>query len=424
MNNIFLVIPAGAVVRDFFECGLVNKLLESQNEKLIVFIHNNLSFIQDKYKSPNLHFEILPKVELNYLDKFLFRLRNIFTKYRFKNLIYIIYLFERKIVNSQVIKEYYSKYTPSLVIFPTPRYLEYEYKFGLTAQKFKVPLFCIVSSWDNMTKRPLLLRFDYLTVWNKYMKNWAIEKHFYRDSDVFIVGALQFDLYFQNLASAAISKYNCDCGKKKNIVYATLGLLNWNIDEITFIKLLINNLNKNELLEKINFIIRLHPHDRDEYIKEFNNYENVFLHYSKGWRDSNKRSGDWLMTKHDVEDVIHLFQNAAIVINMGTTFHIEAAIFNIPVILVAFHKDNAESVQILSTMTLSKHFKPLIDSGLCNVVNDEVKLIEEIKNYIEEPNKDSQKRTKIVKEIVSFNDGKTSERISNLIHEKIAANYA
>ncbi|NMC98149.1 MAG: hypothetical protein GYA62_00310 [Bacteroidales bacterium] len=251
------------------------------------------------------------------------------------------------------------------------------------------------------------------------MKNWAVEKHFYSTNMVDIVGALQFDPHFHRIRES-ISDSKREDEKPVNIVYATLGLLNWNFKEDEFILYLHDIIHKLNTKKKIKLILRLHPHDQSRFKGKFENLNGVEIHSNKIDYDPEKRSGDWYMKKDDIGAVQDILMKTDLLLNMGTTLHIESIIFNVPSFIVNFHPGNDEYVKInLKKIAFDKHFSPLIKKGLINFISCENELIGILERFSRGENLNIPERDALIKEVVEYSDGQTAKRINDGIKKLI-----
>lgn len=413
MKKILIIVPAGAVARDFFECSLIAEIKKNKNLSIEVWCHENvLDYVRSNYTDYNLIIDVLPYAPLNWFIIKLLSLRHFFTRRKIVLGIKTVFTVEKLLARNEALKKKLISTKPNLIIYPTPRFINYEVKLGIIAKKLSIKLLCIVSSWDNMSKNPLLLRFDNLFVWNRQMKAWAVERHFYNEKQISVVGALQFDPHFRRIFETVSTGTHKE-GKTINLVYATMGLLNWNFKEDEFVLYLYKIIRSLNPKNKIKLILRLHPHDQTRFQNIFNNMEGVEIHSNKMKFNPANRSGDWYMNKDDIEDIQELLMNTDIMLNMGTTLHIESVIFNVPSYIVNFHPTNDEYVKTnLKKIAFDKHFSPLIAKGLINFISGEKELIEILERISNGDKLNITDRDALIKEVVEYSDGRTAKRIS------------
>lgn len=110
-----------------------------------------------------------------------------------------------------------------------------------------------------------------------------------------------------------------------------------------------------------------------------------------------------------------------LMLNMGTTLHIESIIFNVPSFIVNFHQTNDEYVKTnLKKIAFDKHFSPLIKRGLINFISSENELIDILEKILIKENLYIPERYALIKEVAEYSDGQTAKRISNGIKKLIA----
>jgi hypothetical protein len=404
-------LPAGAVARDYFECGLIAELIKIKKISIEVWCHEGiLDYIKKKYSDYNLKIDLLPNAPLGWFNNYLLKLRHFFTRRKLYAGVRIVFSFEKFLTRNKLIELKINSTKPEIIIFPTPRYIESEVILGLLAHKLGIRLLCIVSSWDNMSKNPLILRFDNIFVWNKQMKKWAIERHFYQENQIEIVGALQFDPHFCRLKQISRNRER----KSINIVYATMGLLNWHFKEDEFIRYLYSLIRGLKTNKEVNLILRLHPHDQTRFKHEFENLQELEIHSNRFKNNQVNRSGDWFMNQNDIKDVQDLLLRTDLMLNMGTTLHIESVMFDVPSFIVNFHPTNDEYTKTnLKKIAFDKHFRPLIEKGLISFLSSENDLIQILERIVNGENHFVQENENLINEIAEYSDGQTAKRITS-----------
>ena len=119
---------------------------------------------------------------------------------------YILNLLEKKIFDQKFIKDYFYKYSPSLLITTSYGY-DYDQYFVNNANKFNCKTLSIIYSWDNPTSKGYKCSdSDIYFVWNKNMKNELINFHDINKSKIKICGIAHWDTFFNDLKEKKILK--------------------------------------------------------------------------------------------------------------------------------------------------------------------------------------------------------------------------
>jgi hypothetical protein len=90
----------------------------------------------------------------------------------------------------------FTKIKPKFIVVGSPGFQFLDQLAIIESNKRKIPVHCVINSWDNMTSRgPMIRRPDTLMVWNEYMRDQAYKIHQYPLEQAHVVGSLQFSLY-------------------------------------------------------------------------------------------------------------------------------------------------------------------------------------------------------------------------------------
>jgi hypothetical protein len=300
MKTIFITISRGMLIRNFFQTGIVGRLLEHGFRVIILasdsidrklfepFSHNELiieplfeskirfmRFFEEMFKGAIFNKEV--RVRYKYRgsgklapNKFFYILRLILLTPLniipyFKKFICSVDFF----VNPQKEHDYlFEKYKPDFVFTTAVAYLS-DVGVIKSARRFMVPCAINPKSWDNITGKLFPIKADYLFVWSEYMKEKALLLQGYSSDKIIITGVPQFDFY-QNESLRMSREEFCNFfgldPKKKIILYASSGGGDL-CDEMQFISF-INSLIEKGTIKESMILVRPHlsyKNDLDRY---------------------------------------------------------------------------------------------------------------------------------------------------------------
>ncbi|MCW3110759.1 MAG: hypothetical protein JWQ09_5265 [Segetibacter sp.] len=308
------------------------------------------------------------------------------------------------------------------VFTPTPFHTQEDILLRAAKQRGKKMLTSILS-FDNLTKRGWIpVDFDTYMVWNKYNYNEAqrIYPKAATGKNVFIVGAAQFDFYFKKDNLLSFQQWRELTGipetNKKIILYAGgPGVLFPN--ECQYLKHLLEALNKNELEGDPMILFRCHPIDNVARWKEAVG-EHPNLIYDISWTGKEKLQ----LTNITNEDIAKLCSTLAytdVHINAISTMSVDGSAYKKPQVGPCYDEVNPAKVHLLQNMYMQEHFIPIIKTGGLLLAKSRKNYIDYINETLRNPEKFISKSNSIIEEIITYSDGKSTERTVQVIKENI-----
>lgn len=288
------------------------------------------------------------------------------------------------------------------------------------SQKMSIPVICLAHSWDNLPARgSLVTQPDALLVWNHIMKKQAMKLHNIEEEKIKVVGIPQYDTYLYNTRMLTRETFMKKLGIEKydKIITYTCSSIKAFPDEHLFISRLIEFVQQ-KLFGNTVLIIRLHPKYRQkEYMKLFQHKKNVILDIPDlSFAASYAKSG----VDNGVRNFVNLVKHSDVVINLASTISIDAAVFDTPIINVAYN--NSLSLSDWNSARRwykTTHYKNIVATGGVKLAYSDKDLIRFIDEYLNNSSTDKEGRLKIVKEQCYTIDGKASSRILEAITEVV-----
>lgn len=219
-------------------------------------------------------------------------------------------------------------------------------------KKLHIPVMHLINGWDNLSSKIVYpINPDYLCVWGSQSKEFAEKIHGISSSRVFEIGVPTFDSYFHIKKETLKSYYSFD--------YALFAGCAVPFDEISALRILDDAIEKANIK---NFKIIYRPHPWRSLRSCFDKFEpEKFKHivldnqmmevYSKQVKNDNLnlfRTSNFLPSLEYYPSLLH---NARFVICPLSTMTLEAAIFERPVLVIAYD----DGVHITSPHNLLKY---------------------------------------------------------------------
>jgi hypothetical protein len=309
---------------------------------------------------------------------------------------------------------------PDLVVTTGPFQFE-QPAVVAAARNLGIPVVALIPSWDNIsTKNRLVFQYDGYLVWSEQTKR---ELHDYypesRDTPVYVIGAPQFDVFFQQRFRMPRADYCASQGLRPDlpIILYAVGSPNFVKGEVHGALHLAERIARGDLGE-VQLVVRPHPiHDRGELADLFRDYgPRVIVQRSA---DAGTRLAARTQDERQIAEWVNTFLHSDVLVNFASTVTVDAAIFDRPVVNLDFDpqppgKDSSLIKDVNHSWT---HFKPIAESGGVWLVNDFEELVRAVKGYLEHPELHREKRRWIAKYVCGYSDGCCGERMASALLE-------
>jgi len=297
-------------------------------------------------------------------------------------------------------------------------HLNQGFSHGLLAYCYSkgIPTIGNVFSWDHPFYLPRI-RPDRLTCWSENTRDDLIRIGDYRPEQIEIIGAPVFDAYFDP-AGIWTREELCDRMKldpaRPILLFATLGQMQMFWDETGTFRSFLGALDKAELSDVPQIILRLHPITVDHYFDEFRARKDiVFSKYSRYCPCMR-----WWPSREEMFLAGNLLRHADVCISPGSTMTIEAAIFDTPTIVPTFNPLISEEYdQFFQKNWLKKHFRFLIEEKTVGIANSPDELINAICRALADKEWMAEGRRKIREHMLGPLDGRATERFAGVAVE-------
>ncbi len=400
-------IPAFKVNNDFLRL----------RAKINTWYYNNVlqtssTRIQEKYLSNFYSFKKKIKKKIVWL-------KDVFPPIFFPNLINKFIAQEKQLINEQKCYSIYKQWLISLdlqgLYTLTPFLYEIEL-IGRVCKELNIPIVSFISSFDNITKRgwPAIF-FDHYIVWNKYNKA-ELERIGVKQS-IIICGPPQFDFHFNtNFANSKkewVESMNIPLTKKIILYSGSSASLFPN--EPQYLKHLKEAIQKNLIEENVVILFRSHPHDKIDRWKKFVG-ESEFIFYDSAPHGDVKLDYS-NVTMKDIMKLVSTLKYTDVHINLCSTMAVDGSIFNKPQIAPAYDCIQPRAQKGLRKMYEQEHYLPIIKSKAVHLAYSQKQLIDLVNDALKNPEKYNQNCKNCVEEIITFTDGKSSERVVDKLKE-------
>jgi hypothetical protein len=281
-----------------------------------------------------------------------------------------------------------------------------------------------ILSFDNITKRGWLpVEYDLYMVWNKYNEKEAI-RCYAEDNKVLpvkIVGAAQFDFYQNSDFIVAKDTWEkqvgIPVGDRKIILYAG-GPQALFKNEPQYLQHIDEAITNGAIKGKPLVLFRCHPVDEIERWKTaVGASENVVFDSSWAGQKNLLHSN---VTDSDIVKLCSTLAHTDVHINLCSTMTVDGSVFRKPQIGPAYDDILPEKAHLMCQMYWQEHFIPIMKTKGLALANSKSEMIDLINEALYEPLRMTNASDRIVEEIITYKDGKCTDRVvANIRNELV-----
>lgn len=451
-KTIFLAIAFGTSVRDVLRNDTFQLLRRQKDIRIIIFANDINESFKTEFGGENIYFEKLIQIKPSFLERILYhfmrallrdRCRTIdlgntsgntktlnkftpFARYcvkvfGHKRMNYVIYWLFRNLAAGKEYRTEFDYYKPDLVIVTRVLGYSADYPIMRRAEVEKVPVISLVSSWDNLTSKAFFpFSLKALFVWNDILAKEAVELFDFPKEKIYITGIPRYDIFFRKEKFQKKEDYFKSIGldiKKRLITYCTGSSTTGqtSIDPVTpepQIATFIADQIEKEIIPNAQLIVRLHPQ------ADISHYQNLYDRTGVLVQIPGNKSNfhDRLFSEKDDVEFGENMLYSDVVVNLASTVTIDAAVFNTPIICINFDFYGERPFNLsVKRFYEFDHYAKLLENGGVKLPRSKEELIENINEYLTNPDLDSDGRKRIVNQQCMFTDGRSGERVANHI---------
>lgn len=307
---------------------------------------------------------------------------------------------------------------PRLVVSTYPVSI-IEAKMVASAKAKNIPTLQQLLSWDNITcKGQFPAVADQFIVWGDIMFEELQEYYGIESEKITRCGVPHFDEHIAARKAAFQSQALTDLGISPDQPYLFVAMSSPRFAprEIDIVEWLAKGIEQNLFGANMQLVVRPHPQNVQTYMAKASwltrldalKSKRVAVDYPR-LSESNIR---WSMKKQDMRMLSNLIAGCTICLNSGSTVSIDALMHNKPVILTSF--DGLARIPYWNSarrLIDYTHLKKYVAEGGAVPVHSYSELEQVIRQYIQAPNHDLEKRRNALLRECFQDDGQSTERV-------------
>ncbi|MBF0454340.1 MAG: CDP-glycerol glycerophosphotransferase family protein [Magnetococcales bacterium] len=453
MKTLFMLMDTGSAIRNVLRSELFETLRSQPDLRLVIFTPLDPVEMTEEFGGENVICERIPKWRANPLvktvrsikrdiwaqksDIFSFRHRRekrknrVLRKYLIpflnklffkgdadaaQQLLYRLEMFFTPLLEPEL----FARYKPDMVFFTTLYSMDCSVE--ISAHKQGIPTLCLIHSWDNpTTKGPFPFRPDRVIVWNAILEQEVMTHQGIPREDIRISGVPQFDIYADRASFTPRDRFFQQHGldlERKLITYTTASTGGAPF-EADLVDRLHRDLVSDDFPYPVQLLVRLHPKDDMALYQHLQGRPHLIL--ARPGRPSTHIVDSWNPTREEMYGLAELMLYTDVNINVASTITLDAAMFDTPVINVAY--DGPEEKVYLNSCRRYydyEHYLNIVNTGAVSVAYSHEELLKEIILDLEQPQRHAEGRQTIRKQQAHFTDGQSAKRIAGFVTEFLA----
>ncbi|CAN5348428.1 hypothetical protein BH18GEM1_BH18GEM1_06840 [soil metagenome] len=281
------------------------------------------------------------------------------------------------------------------------------------ASWLRIPTVAFVFSWDNLTSQGrVIVPYDHYLVWNEQIA--AQLREIYPripPNRVHITGTPQFDFHFRSELYWSREKFCALVGADpaRPIVVYTTGMPNHMPGEPAIVEDIADRLLHLEDLGPPQLLVRVYPKDRSGRFEEMRLRRRDVLFPEIPWVSR------WhTPLPEDMALFTNTLRHAAIGMNVASTVSLELAMFNRPVINIAYNPPGLAPEEIdYARYYQFDHYRPVAESGAVEIARSGDQLEAMVRNALERPEEGTRDRRALLQQMFGDTlDGRSAERVA------------
>lgn len=290
----------------------------------------------------------------------------------------------------------------------------------LAVKDMAIDSVCFIHSWDNIPKGVQLVKSDHYFVWSDYMKAEMLEHYPFIDKDnIHVTGTPQFTFYrddqYKVTREDFCNDFSLDTSQKFILFSGNDKTTSPNDPEyLKHICDAVKSLNKDKSIYHILF--RPNPIDRNEgFDAVLKENEKVVTEIKPDWFGA--KTFLWNQGGPNVKDIsllINTIYHSDLIINMGSTMALDAAILGKPSCYIKYDVPSNYNWSVFRTYEFI-HFKILKDIKPVFWINSKEEMKSVIKTALLNPEETKEGREEWIDRVTKRPIKKTNERIWNIL---------
>jgi len=310
------------------------------------------------------------------------------------------------------------------VLFATGVNSQFEESISRSARAAGVPIVYMPSGWDHLSTKVVLSDvYDAVLTWTEIQREEAITTYPWLSAEnVKTVGIPQFDAYASG-TPMSIAEWAAQYGldpARKTLVYFSMPQVRHS-DQHLILEAAAEEIRVGGRLPRdLQILIKCHPFDDNSV------YEPLVSRYSNvGIQRTTLAPGadplTWLPSPGEIESMRDTLSHADVTVNVYSTSTIEAALFDKPIVHIAYDVRPLKNGRIPCREYYNfTHFRPVVAYGASDLAYNQEELYTFVSQALADPSRHRKERRTLAAALGGPNDGKSGDRVINAVMQAVS----
>ena len=310
----------------------------------------------------------------------------------------------------------FDRYRPDLVVVTEVFGLAPDWWIWKEARRRRIPTAWLVRSWDNLTTKGVLPVVDRLVVWSEDMRQDAVRMFGYDPEHVHVAGTPHFDVMLDEPNLPGRAAFFTRIGgdpRKALITFALAPLTRDDLDfELRLLEELAGRAREGRFAVPCQVLARTYPLRGYDIRDRLGRIPGLLVDVPG--RES-PVFHDRELTLDDVRHAGATLRYSSVVVNVASTFALEAAVCGTPAICTAFEFEPKDYLVSHVRYFDHDHYRKLMATGGVRVARSLDDLTATIDAFLREPGLDAAARRRVGETLSYRVDGHAGERVGKFL---------
>lgn len=301
----------------------------------------------------------------------------------------------------------FARHKPFLVVVPSLGYWPDDALLMREAQRHGAKVVSVILSWDNPSSKGMAgAKADYVVAWTENMKRELVTYHDLDPDRIFVGGVAHFDLHFAGkcpLEWSLLRQYLNLESDRRLIVFGTASPTVYREFNLEVVRVLGAAIAQDRFVKPCQILVRVHPlylgrpvrrADKST-IEELQRVASSFPHVVLDLPESRSEKLGFDLALSDMHKLRVILENASALVSLFSTLMLEASIFDVPIVNVAFDQFNEKLQDTYSARAKEPHIRRILETGGTRTANSSEELVKLINRYLADTALDAEGRLRI-----------------------------
>jgi hypothetical protein len=341
---------------------------------------------------------------------------------------------EARLVRTDAARALFEKYRPRALVVSSVGYA-LDSLLMRQARAHGCRVISVVHSWDNPSSKGYRgAHPDLAVAWNDIMKDELVRLHDLAPEQIVVAGIAHWDAYFRpGGATAEEVRRRHQIPEGRQVVFYAPSGFKHILTTLDVIESLLRRVRAGDLGFAAHVVVRLHPNYfsvenakwTEKIRADLARVEGLARDYADVVSFSFPRvvnlGRQYVYPMADMLEYADLLRHSDVMVTEYSTCMLEACIFDLPVINVAYQRWRDTALTTANTLEQFDHLRRVFATGGIRQARSEDELVAAIRSYVADREQDADARRRVVEQECGPNRGTASQAVADAIYGDVTA---